>query len=279
MSPTVSVVVTTHETDSALLRASIESILAQTLSDLDVVVVLDGSADRSTRAVLDTALEDGRVRLVEPGRVGRGPALNVGLEAARADLVAIQDADDESHPERLERQYRSMQADTSRWILGTGARFTYDLAMHADWSIPGDDEVERVGASLLLRNRIVHTGVVLRRDPVLSIGGYSETRSSQFDLDLFLRVRDAGGSLAVLTTPLVLSRVHSDQEFEFGQPAVRRILDNYRLQSTHLRGEPLSRRVGYRILMLLRLPARLVSVRLRRRAARRAAHDDRSGHE
>ena len=274
MSPTVSVVVTTHETDSTLLRASLETILAQTLRDLELVVVLDGAADAGTRAVLDQAQRDRRVRLIEPGRVGRGRALNIGLEASRADLVAIQDADDESHPERLERQCRFMRADADHWVLGTSARFTYDMNAHADWMIAETDEFEPIDASLLIRNRIVHTSVVLRRHQVLSIGGYSEERSSQFDLDLFLRVRDAGGSLAVLKTPLVLSRIHSGQEFEFGQPAVRRMIDNYRLQSSHLRGEPVHRRIGYRLLMMCRVPARLVSLHFRRRVARRTSTPD-----
>ncbi len=270
MSPVVSVVLTTHKTAAPLLQAAIASIRSQTVQDLELIVVVDSETDGPATAVLSRAAVDERVQILRPGRVGRGRALNIGLREAAADLLAIQDADDESHPERLERQCQIMTAHDRYWVLGAQAHFTYDIHAHADWPLAGvDREVTDIDASLLIRNSIVHTSALLRRDQVLGIGGYSETRASQFDLDLFLRVRDAGGALGVANAPLVLSRVHLDQEFEFGQAAKRRIVDNYRLQSSHLAREPLSRRLAYRALMLARIPARLVNHQRRRRTSRR----------
>jgi len=272
LSPLVSVVLTTHETPPHLLQASIQSVRAQTIGDLELLVVVDGSTDAETRNVLAGADRDDRVRVLEPGRVGRGHALNIGLQAAQSELAAIQDADDESHRERLARQHKLMSADDRYWVLGSQAQFTYDMAAHADWPLtPATGEVQEVNGSLLIRNNIVHTSVLLRRSRIRGIGGYSETRSSQFDLDLFLRVRAAGGRLAKAPEALVLSRVHEGQAFEFGQPARKRIIDNYRLQSSHLINETAPRRIGYRALMLARVPVRLVNLERRRLAAQRAA--------
>ena len=74
--------------------------------------------------VLNTAAQlpfqvDERVTVIRPGRVGRGPALNIGLKAARGDLIGIQDADDASHVDRLMCQSALFAADPDLALLGT----------------------------------------------------------------------------------------------------------------------------------------------------------------
>src|SRR5262245_51533193 len=96
--PAVSVVITTHRSPPSLLDAAVRSVLQQTMDELELVVVVDeelGDPDGSLGPELEV---DDRVVVVRPGRVGRARALNLGVERARSDLVAVQDADDESHP-------------------------------------------------------------------------------------------------------------------------------------------------------------------------------------
>jgi glycosyltransferase involved in cell wall biosynthesis len=97
----VSVLIGAYDNEPTLGRA-IDSILAQTERDLELIVVDDGSTD-GTAALVD-AVEDPRVRRLALPHMGISRSLNAGLAEARAPVVAIQDADDWSEPERLERE-------------------------------------------------------------------------------------------------------------------------------------------------------------------------------
>jgi hypothetical protein len=89
---------------AAHLRAAIESCLAQTAADLEVIVVDDGSTDRSGAIASDAAAVDTRVRTIAQANAGVGAARNAGLAAAVGEFVNFLDADDLLDPEKLERQ-------------------------------------------------------------------------------------------------------------------------------------------------------------------------------
>ena len=115
--PTVSVIVTVFN-GQALAKRAIESVLAQTLADLEVIVIDDGSTD----ATLDTLrqLGDRRVRLVaNRAHGGRTRCLNQGVGLATGEFVAILDADDVSFPERLARQCDALSVDPGLDLVGS----------------------------------------------------------------------------------------------------------------------------------------------------------------
>ena len=89
------------------LRRSVESVLAQTYDDLEVIVVDDGSTD-STEAVV-RAIPDARVRYVRQINQGACAARNHGVELARGEYIAFQDSDDLWYPDKLEKQLRAMR--------------------------------------------------------------------------------------------------------------------------------------------------------------------------
>jgi glycosyltransferase involved in cell wall biosynthesis len=236
--PRVSVVVTTHRTPAPLLEGALASLAAQTLTDHEVVVVCDGEPGPAQQDVLDAADQDPRVRVLHPGRIGRGAALNLGVAATTAPLVAIQDADDESHPCRLEWQAAAVSAHPEVALLGTAVVRTRDQAAHADWPLPPLAPPPRtLGRRVLFTNPLVHSSVLVRRDVLADVGGYDEARRWQFDHDLYLRLHDRGWTLATLTVPLALKRLHLAQAFEGADP-VARLWSSYRLQLSHARGQP-----------------------------------------
>ena len=101
-SPTVTVLMPVHN-GARFLPASIESVLAQTHGDLELLVVDDASTDRSTEIV--GSYSDPRIRLVtSPTRGGPARARNRGIDLARGRCIAMQDADDCAVPRRLARQ-------------------------------------------------------------------------------------------------------------------------------------------------------------------------------
>ena len=118
----VTVLMTTHAVRPALLRGSLSSILCQSFPNFELLVVLSGELGADQETEIARAAHDERVRVIRPGRVGRGRALNIGLEAAAGEFVAIQDSDDESHPLRLEHQLATLKARPDIDLLGTEAR-------------------------------------------------------------------------------------------------------------------------------------------------------------
>lgn len=109
----VSVVLPTYKQDNLQwLREALDSILGQTYSYLECIVVLDGEVTPETRAFLDeTARRDARVRLlVLPANAGQASARNAGIGAARGEYIAMLDSDDIAMPERIEKQIAFLKA-------------------------------------------------------------------------------------------------------------------------------------------------------------------------
>ncbi len=114
MSPKVSVIIPAYNTEKYIAKA-IESALEQTLQNLEVVVVDDGSSDGTVDVVKQ--FTDPRVRLlVNPRNLGAGGARNRALEAAQGDWVAVLDSDDWYAPQRLERLLQIADAENADMI-------------------------------------------------------------------------------------------------------------------------------------------------------------------
>jgi glycosyltransferase involved in cell wall biosynthesis len=122
--PLVTVVVAAHDA-ARHLGGALASLGRQTVDDLEVVVVDDGSTDGTAEVAGGVARRDGRFRLVRLGRNrGQAAALNVGLEGARGRYLAILDADDEAEPERLAVQVAALERDRDLVLVG-GAVATF----------------------------------------------------------------------------------------------------------------------------------------------------------
>ncbi|MET0903190.1 MAG: glycosyltransferase [Acidimicrobiales bacterium] len=262
----VTVLMTTHAVRPALLRGSLSSILCQSFPNFELLVVLSGELGADQETEIARAAQDERVRVIRPGRVGRGRALNIGLDAAAGEFVAIQDSDDESHPLRLEHQLATLKARPDIDLLGTEARRSSDLDGHADWPLgPPPERVDLVGRELLGRNVLVHTSIMGRIDTFRAVGGYDDTRKRFFDYDLYLRARGHGARLARLPEPLVLQRVHKDQYFAAEPAVMERLRNAYQLQFAHARDEPVPARWWCMATICVRVPLRIGRARWRRR--------------
>jgi glycosyltransferase involved in cell wall biosynthesis len=178
------------------LHESIGSILGQTFTDFEFIILDDASTDGSHAALRRWAPEDGRIRLYE-GRRKLGPAgsSNFVVAKARAPLIARMDADDISHPERLGKQWETIARRPDIALVGT----LYDgIDAHGRHVRPRD--------RWRLAWRTVfppfpHGSVLFRRAIFDEIGGYREECVGWEDQDLFLRIRNRG-RVVVLTEAL-----------------------------------------------------------------------------
>ena len=126
MTPAVSILMPVYNAQRYLASA-VQSVLDQTFSDFEFIIINDGSTDRSEAILQEFASKDPRVKIVSRPNTGLTRALNEALSLARAPLIARMDADDLSLPRRLELQVARFGADHDLVLLG-GAYELIDAA-------------------------------------------------------------------------------------------------------------------------------------------------------
>jgi len=204
----VSVVIPTHNRAHLLSRA-INSVLAQTFSDYEIIVVDDGSNDHTKQMV--EQFRGARIRSVILERnYGASRARNAGIEAALGEWIAFLDSDDEWLPRKLELQMaRLLETNDPH------ATVVYCLCHRYEGSI------KRTAPSIgslhegdvfdhLLRNRRPPTAsaFVVKRSSLLTIGGFDEGFPSSNDIDLWLRLAQASNHFVAVNEVLVVKHDH-----------------------------------------------------------------------
>jgi len=178
------------------LAAALRSIVWQTLSEWELVLVDDGSLDESLALARSAAARDPRIRVLAQPHQGLVASLQAGLAQCRGDLVARMDADDISHPDRLARQVLFLEGHPEIAVVGSRVRIfpvrtrTEGMARYESWlnSLVDPDAMER---DLLVESPLVHPSVVFRRSTIQAAGGYRESRGPE-DYDLWLRLHERG---------------------------------------------------------------------------------------
>jgi glycosyltransferase involved in cell wall biosynthesis len=189
------------------LHCAISSILTQTFADFELLVLDDGSTDGSLE--IASAFTDRRISIL-PGHRNEGLAvtLNRGLAAARGRLIARQDADDVSHPQRLARQVSFLKANPQVILLGTQARVV-DAQNRIIGCLRRPVTLTAIRWMALFLNPIVHTSVMIRAEAVRELGGYSADYALTEDFHLWSRLLERGAVVANLPEPLVDYRHHA----------------------------------------------------------------------
>jgi glycosyltransferase involved in cell wall biosynthesis len=197
--PAVSVVMPVHNAGE-FLDSSVRSILGQSLTDFEFVILDDGSTDGSLEALRRWARRDGRIRLIENERRS-GAALSSDrvARAASAPLVARMDADDVAEPTRLERQAKVLEDHPDAVLVGALSETI-------------DDRGRRVRAAdygrLVRRSAFApfgHSAIMFRKPAFERVGGYRPAAEKWEDIDLYLRLAREGRIL-VVAEPLVRIR-------------------------------------------------------------------------
>lgn len=212
---------------------AVRSILGQTFGDFELVI-LDDASDDGTRALLRRlAAEDSRIRLFEQDRrLGPVGSSNFVVAQARAPIVARMDADDVAAPERLARQAAVLAARADAVMVGTLAE-----------TIDGSGRRVRPAsyAPLLDRSEMApfpHPSIMFRKEAFDRIGGYRPGAAKWEDVDLYLRMAEAGEVL-VLPEPLVSVRqTGRSSRFSDGQRDLHEAIGTmYRCLAAYRRGE------------------------------------------
>ena len=245
--PTVSIIMCAYNAE-AFLREAVDSILAQTLRDFELIVIDDASSDRTPELLAEYS--DPRIRVIRnPSNLGPGAARNRGLRLARGKYIAVQDADDASVPNRLAQQVAYLDAHPEVGLIGStqlhvntsqtlaetfpGIRdFKYpDAAVNPDtrgrmeydtnwFPVPSDGPTMflcvlplsdlAINWTLLLHNAFANPTVMFRRALYERLGGFSEKPERRYVEDYPTYSLFARHTrVANLETPLVTHRAHS----------------------------------------------------------------------
>ena len=200
--PPVSIVMAVFNGEQSVARA-IQSIIGQTFTDWEFIIVDDGSTDRTLDAIQKFLEVDDRIRLVRNAEnLGLAQSLNKGIREAKGSYIARVDADDRCLPNRLETQFEAMESDPSIDILGSGA-YLVDLSGELRGpSILPKSPTDFHGLAFL-RAIVIHPTVMIRRELFERIGLSSEDHLLAEDLELWIRALRASCQIRNLPVPLI----------------------------------------------------------------------------
>jgi hypothetical protein len=205
--PQVSVVIPVWNGERYLKQA-IESILAQDFVDFELIVIDDGSTDRSAEIVSAFAYEP-RVVLHRQANAGVVAARNVGLRLAQAEFVAFLDADDIALPGRLAKQVAYLRAHPEAAVIGSNITYFSDAdGVIRTQKFPFGEA--QVAIALETGNPLAQPSVMMRKSMAMAVGGYRDAfKFGAEDYDLWLRLSEKY-PLDNLPEVLTLYRVHAD---------------------------------------------------------------------
>jgi GT2 family glycosyltransferase len=206
--PRVTVLLPVHDAERFLPEA-VESILAQSFRDFELLAIDDGSHDGSAAILDGVARLDSRVRVVRRPHAGLVATLNAGLALAESALIARMDADDVALPQRLESQLARLEREPELVCIGGAFELIDEAGRTFDRAFPPCDHAAILARALRGESPISHSAATFRRDVVRRLGGYDEEARWVEDLDLWLRLSEHG---ALANLPAVVSRVrHHDR--------------------------------------------------------------------
>ena len=206
--PEVSVVIATHNY-GRFLPDAIRSVQTQTHTDWECIIVDDASSDDTRDIVADFVRDDPRIRYARNARnLREAGSRNVGNAMARGEYIAILDADDWWHPDKLRIQLESIRRAPGTILCFTAKVEVFDdheKTIYCEQSLIRD-----MGRGLRMENFITHSSVLVSREALAAVGGYDEGLPSAPDWDIWLRLmhRFAPAHFVYVDQPLINYRIH-----------------------------------------------------------------------
>ncbi len=211
----ISIIITTYNAESFIIE-TLHSLLSQTYKLYEVLIIDDGSTDTTTSIVknfiMNNALQN--FRIISLSHIGRIAALNYGIKTAHYDWIAIVDADDLWHAQKLAiqvdyiQQYHLVCLGTHCLVFENNDEV--DLKHTIKKEDLNDALLREIPLSQMLRfNPITHSSIIIKKDLAL----YNEN-VRQEDWELWLRLLHIGAKIHILKLNLTFHRIHNKQSFE-----------------------------------------------------------------
>lgn len=210
--PLVSVIMPAYNSGS-LIRRSIQSVIEQTYSNWELIVINDGSTDDTARIVSELCAQDERIRLITQENSGIGGSRNSGHYHASGEWLAYLDHDDLWSNDKLEKQMNVARMNPSYDVLFSGGWFFYndDLTNLVEYrTIYGEFNAQKLYLKQLEENYIPTLAVVVKRSIVEKIGPWDEDKTIQGcdDYDYWFRMAQVNAVFYSLQEKLFYYRKH-----------------------------------------------------------------------
>lgn len=202
---------------SLYLREAIDSILSQTHTNLELIIINDGSTDNSEEIIC--SYDDSRIRyLINEKNSGICVTLNKGLDIAKGKYIARMDCDDISVPERLQMQIEYMEQNPSIGVLGSDIIVFGEGIKERIFTFEHDKNCCKAG--LLFNTCVAHPAVMIRTSLLEEYHfRYNDTYRGLEDFELWYRI-SKHADLVNLSHPLLYYRKHKSQETQNVSPKV-----------------------------------------------------------
>jgi len=203
--PEVSVLMPVYN-GGAFLRSAIESILSQSYSNFEFIIIDDGSTDDSVEII--KSFKDERIQLHKNGsNLGLIASLNYGLEHCKGKYIARMDCDDVSSKERLEKQVAHMNAHPETGLLGSGSQYSGRFKLYRRLPLNSAE----IKSRLFIENIFIHPSMMIRKS-VLTENKlqYNPAFPHAEDYALWLNLLQVT-EFALLTDEHIFTRMHDNQ--------------------------------------------------------------------
>jgi glycosyltransferase involved in cell wall biosynthesis len=174
--------------DEKTVAGAIESVIVQTYTDWEFIIINDCSTDRSMEIIRRYARQQDRIRVLENEcNLGLAASLNKGIKAAGGKYIARMDGDDFSYKERFEKQVAFMEDNPAVDVLGTGAElFDQNGETLAYKNLP--ETHDELSANIHKKCPFFHPSVIMRKAFLKRSGGYNDRFRREEDFDLWSRM-------------------------------------------------------------------------------------------
>jgi len=213
----ISVIITTYKRSPDMVKRAIDSVIAQSYTDWELLIVDDSPSDYERRKDVESmvnVISDQRISYV-PLEKNRGGcvARNRGIAASKGEYITFLDDDDRYLEDKLELQIKALENNPNAgWVSG----FAYSCYINADGKILDKKLVKTqahggmVFDDLILDNYIPSVSAMVKREVMEKVGGFDETIPAAQDLDLWLRVARES-ELVVVEEPLIYQCIHKGE--------------------------------------------------------------------
>lgn len=180
--------------EEAYIEEAIDSILNQTYTNLELIVIDDGSTDTTLEIIMRKKSEDDRIVLITRKNKGLVTSLNEGILIAKGEYIARMDADDKSHLDRLEKQVAYMEMNKDVYLLGTNYSLLYEPGLSEDVKKAAQGTHKRSMAPIDSMNwflstnetmKFIHPTIMMRKTLFDKIGLYRQYKLE--DIELYFR--------------------------------------------------------------------------------------------
>lgn len=207
----VSVIIPAYK-GAAFIAQSIDSVLAQSYPDIELIIVNDGSPDNSA-AIIQPYLVDPRVKYIEQQNAGVAAARNTGIRDAAGEYIALVDQDDLWLPDKLARQVEYLDAHPEIALVHSNIYFVDEAGERIPnpewaWVAPSSG---RVLPELVQRNSICTCTVLMRKSALEQAGLFRQELAPADDWDLWLRIA-ARHPIGFVDAVTACYRVHPENE-------------------------------------------------------------------